>query len=64
MRNGLKLITNQIMCKWCGDVITSKNVHDMVWCSCGTVAVDGGNEYAKRSFKYSIDDFLDLSEWE
>lgn len=36
-----------IKCKHCGDVIKSKHRHDFVWCSCGKVAVDGGNDYLK-----------------
>lgn len=55
---------NIIKCTHCGDVIESIHVHDFKYCSCGTVTVDGGKEYCKRSFKNSPDDFEDLSEWE
>ena len=59
-----KIIRNAIKCNHCGDVIESTHVHDFKWCSCGTVAVDGGKCYCKRSFKNSPADFTDMSEWE
>ena len=59
-----KLKRNAIKCNHCGDVIESTHVHDFKWCSCKTVAVDGGKLYPKRSFTNSPDDFEDLSEWE
>lgn len=39
----------KIKCKKCGDIIESKSRHDMVWCKCGSVAIDGGNNYIKIS---------------
>lgn len=59
-----KIIKNAIRCKHCGDVIESKHVHDFKFCKCGAVAVDGGLDYCKRSFKNSPDDFEELSEFE
>lgn len=59
-----KLKRNAIRCTHCGDVIESTHVHDFKWCSCKTVAVDGGKMYCKRSFMNSPADFEDLSEWE
>ena len=59
-----KLKKNVIKCTHCGDVIESTHVHDFKWCSCKTVAVDGGKEYAKRCFMNSPEDFEELSEWE
>jgi hypothetical protein len=59
-----KIKRNVIKCNHCGDVIESTHVHDFKWCSCQTVAVDGGKMYYKRAFKNSPDDFEDLSEWE
>lgn len=59
-----KIIHNRIRCKSCGDVIESVHVHDFKWCSCGAVAVDGGHDYLKRSFKNSPKDYEDLSEVE
>ena len=43
-----KIKTNKIKCKKCGDIIESTSVHDFKWCSCETVAVDGGHEYLRR----------------
>ena len=31
-----------IKCKKCGDIIYSRANHDFRWCSCHSVAVDGG----------------------
>ena len=59
-----KLKRNAIKCNHCGDVIESTHVHDFKWCSCQTVAVDGGMMYCKRAFTNSPDDFEDLSEYE
>ena len=59
-----KITHNRIRCKHCGDVIESAHVHDFKWCSCGAVAVDGGHDYLKRSFKNSPEDYEDLSEVE
>lgn len=43
-----KIITNKIRCKTCNDVIESKSVHDFKFCSCHSVAVDGGHQYLRR----------------
>lgn len=45
-----KLIVNKIRCKFCGDIIESRGVHDFVRCRCGKCSTDGGREYAQRSF--------------
>ena len=44
------IISNKIKCKFCGDIIESKNRHDFKFCSCGKWAVDGGHDYLKRSY--------------
>ncbi len=36
-----------IKCKKCGDKIYSRARHDFRWCSCKSVAVDGGFMYTK-----------------
>lgn len=46
----LKLVSNKIRCKFCGDVIESFTVHDFKRCRCGKCSTDGGLEYAQRSF--------------
>lgn len=55
-----KIIENKIQCKKCKEIIESKTRHDAVWCSCGSVGVDGGHFYAKRMFKDSEDDYIEL----
>lgn len=54
-----KIIINRIRCRKCGDVITSKSVHDFQYCSCKACAVDGGTEYLRRVGEPS--DYVDLS---
>lgn len=44
----MEIIVNNIRCKKCGDEIESKTVHDLKFCKCGAVAVDGGHEYLRR----------------
>lgn len=36
-----------IKCLRCSDVIQSAHVHDFVWCSCKSIAVDGGGDYTR-----------------
>jgi ribosomal protein L37AE/L43A len=40
-----------IVCEKCGDTIYSRDRHDFHYCSCGDVAIDGGFDYMKVSFK-------------
>lgn len=37
----------KVKCKKCGDVIQSMSLHDMKWCKCGAIAVDGGRHYLR-----------------
>lgn len=58
----MKILTNKIKCKYCGDIIESKYRHDFVRCKCGKVAVDGGHDYLRRNFPESPDkDYEELS---
>ena len=34
----------RILCCLCGEVVTNEERHDMRWCECGNVFVDGGLE--------------------
>ena len=36
-----------IQCRKCRSVIRSMHRHDLVWCSCKSVAIDGGNDYTR-----------------
>lgn len=58
----LVITRNAIRCNYCGDVIESHHVHEMVTCSCGNVSVDGGKEYLRRCYRFSKEDYTDLSE--
>lgn len=42
------IIKNRIRCKLCNDIIESTYTHDFKWCSCKSVAVDGGHLYLRR----------------
>lgn len=57
-----KLKRNRAICLICGDVIESKFVHDFATCSCGNLSVDGGLEYAGRTFLSSK--WRDMCEYE
>jgi hypothetical protein len=35
----------KLKCKNCGDEIESEHRHDFTGCSCGDIAVDGGDAY-------------------
>ena len=47
------IIENAVTCLACGDRIFSKHRHDFVNCTCGAVAVDGGQEYLRRVGDFS-----------
>ena len=36
-----------IQCKKCGDTIYSRAQHDFRYCSCRTIAIDGGFDYVR-----------------
>ena len=61
--NKMSIKTNKIKCKFCGDIIESKSVHDFKFCKCHRVAVDGGHEYLRRCFQEE-NDYIELSEEE
>lgn len=44
-----RIIINRIKCKKCGTIIESKSVHDYRSCPCGACAVDGGQDYLRRT---------------
>ena len=57
-----KILVNKIQCNKCKDIIESKHVHDFKWCSCKSIAVDGGLEYLRRVG--NLEDIIELSEFE
>lgn len=60
--NDKKILVNKIQCKKCNDIIESKNVHDFKWCTCKSIAVDGGLEYLRRVG--NPEDIIELSKFE
>ena len=42
------ILHNRVRCRRCGDEIESRSRHEMRWCRCGKVAVDGGRDYLRR----------------
>lgn len=60
----MKITRNAIRCRHCGDTIESTDVHELVACSCGAVAVDGGHDYLRRLYMTVPDeDYEELSEY-
>ena len=56
-----KIIVNKAKCKKCGDIIESKEVNDYKRCTCGSIAIDGGQEYIKRVG--NKDDIIELAKF-
>jgi hypothetical protein len=42
------IVQNAVVCNNCDDFIFSKHRHDFVTCKCGSISVDGGQEYLRR----------------
>lgn len=53
------IIQNAVSCLSCGDFIVSKHRHDFVTCTCGSISVDGGQEYLRRAG--AIEACIDMS---
>lgn len=49
------IIVNAITCNKCKELIVSMHIHDFRWCSCKSVAVDGGRSYLKRCYGEDIE---------
>lgn len=58
-----KIICNRVQCSKCNDIIESLHCHDFKYCSCKTVAVDGGKDYLRRVFS-GENPYIELSEKE
>jgi hypothetical protein len=54
-----QIIQNEVECKKCGDIIYSAYRHDFKYCKCGSVAVDGGTDYLRRTGE--IEDIIERS---
>lgn len=58
----MKPIVNKVRCKKCNDIIESKHRYDMVWCKCGSIYIDGGNEYQRYGWPGGeVNDWVDFS---
>lgn len=44
-------VVSALTCPKCNWTIFSRAHHDMHWCNCGEVAVDGGLEYLRVNYK-------------
>ena len=56
-----KILRNRAQCRRCGEILESRSVHELVWCGCGSIAVDGGHDYLRRCYRYSAEDILERS---
>ena len=57
----MKISVNQIQCKRCSSIITSEHGHDLKWCKCRRVAVDGDRDCLKRLTDDPSAEFIELS---
>lgn len=58
----IKPIINKVRCKKCDDIIESKHRHDFVRCRCGSIYVDGGQDYQRCGWSGGdMDDWIDFS---
>ena len=57
----MKISINQVQCKRCESIITSEHSHNLKWCKCRGVAVDGGRDYLKRLNGDPSAEFIELS---
>ena len=48
--DSLVIVSNSAYCTGCGEHIYSTFRHDMQWCKCGNIAVDGGQSYFRYAF--------------
>ncbi len=53
------ILSNQVECLRCNDQPWSGGRHDFRYCKCGAVAVDGGQDYLKRTG--AREDWKDMS---
>ena len=60
--NCTRVKVNAAKCLICGDLVVSKDRHDLNICSCGNISVDGGFDYLRRAYK-DIEKFQELGEF-
>ncbi|WP_010170778.1 DUF7695 domain-containing protein [Bacillus coahuilensis] len=58
----MKVIVNRVKCKKCGSIIESKYTHDLQYCKCRSIYIDGGTEYQRYGWKGGkAEDWIDFS---
>ena len=55
------IVQNAAICNGCGDTIISRHRHDFTMCSCGAIAVDGGQDYLRRVGSLEKGSYTDIS---
>ena len=60
LEQGRIQLPNRAQCRICHEIIESVERHQMVWCQCGEIAVDGGQYYKRRSAKTDLDGLFQL----
>lgn len=57
-----QILLNSIQCLDCKDILISYHVHDFKFCSCKSIAIDGGSQYGKRIG--ALDRYKELSKYD
>lgn len=52
-------VGNKVSCRWCGDILMSHSPDVIIGCTCGTVAISGGDDELIRFC--DMHDFAELS---
>lgn len=53
----LNVIVNKVRCKKCNDIIESKHTHDLQYCKCKSIYIDGGTDYQRYGGNIELIDF-------
>lgn len=56
----MKIVKNRARCRKCKDIVESMHRHDIKSCKCGSITVDGGKDYIRRS-ALDLNDIEELS---
>ena len=51
---------NKIKCLNCNDIIESNYRHDFKWCKCGSIFIDGGQDYLRYGGKALEDESFEI----
>ncbi|MEI3612254.1 DUF7695 domain-containing protein [Pseudogracilibacillus sp. SO30301A] len=53
----VKVLVNSVQCKKCNDIIESKHTHDLQYCKCKSIYIDGGTDYQRYGGNIELIDF-------